>query len=419
MRVEDLRALRLFDGVTDERLAALIEAGREVPIVPGVVLFQEGEAADYWYVVVSGELTLTRHIGREEVVVGQMTPGRWSGGFRAWDEHGVCLATGRGVAAGRVLEVPAKELRRLTDQWFPLGGHIIGGLLGTARFIETTVRQRDSLVTLGTLAADLAHELNNPAAAASRAVTALDEACHSLLDGLTTLAHEEITAGQFAALDALRREIEPPAAARDPLTLADEEDVLSAWLARHGVVRDDLIAPPLVAAGVDVAWCQRAAEVLGEQALEPGLAWVANAVSAVMLLVEVKESTRRISELVASVRSYTQMDRASMQLVDVTDGIESTLVMLGNKLRDGITVVRDFDAGVPRIEAYPGELNQVWTNLIDNAVYAMSGAGTLRLSTRVDGDHVVVERHGGTITIDPRPGETVLRVTVPVSRASA
>jgi signal transduction histidine kinase len=184
---------------------------------------------------------------------------------------------------------------------------------------------------------------------------------------------------------------------------------------------------------------------------------VATTFSAATLLGEVKESTRRISELVAAVRSYSQLDRALVQQIDVTDGLDSTLVMLGHKLRDSVTVVREYSADVPRIEAYAGELNQVWTNLIDNAVDAMAGRGTLRVATRVEDDSVVVEigdtgpgmppqvasrafeafyttkdvgegtglgldiarrivveRHGGTITINSRPGDTVLRVRIPV-----
>jgi signal transduction histidine kinase len=184
---------------------------------------------------------------------------------------------------------------------------------------------------------------------------------------------------------------------------------------------------------------------------------VASTFSVAALLGEVKESTGRISELVAAVRSYSQLDRASMQQIDVADGLESTLVMLGHKLRDGVTVVREYGADVPRITAYAGELNQVWTNLIDNAVDAMDGTGTLRVATRAEGDQVVVEigdtgpgmppevaarafeafyttkdvgkgtglgldiarrivveRHGGTVAIDSRPGETVLRVRLPV-----
>ncbi len=457
MRASELRSIGLFNGLTDGQLAELAQAGAEVRIEPGVVLFHEGEHADFWWVLVDGAIELMRRIGREDTVVGRMDmPGRWAGGFRAWDERGVYLATGRGVTGGRVLRVPAEALRELLHAWFPFGGHLIEGLYGTARSIELTARQRESLVTLGTLAAGLAHEINNPAAAASRAVDALEAACQTLLASLARLASDEISASQFTALDALRREIEPPAIP-DPLVLADQEEALSSWLTRHGVTCEWIIAPPLAAAGVDLAWCERAATVLGEPALEPGLEWVASTFSVATLLGQVKESSRRISELVAAVRSYSQMDRASMQHIDVTDGIESTLVMLGHKLRDGVTVVRDYGADVPRIDAYAGELNQVWTILIDNAVNAMDGAGTLRIVTRADGNDVVIEvcdtgpgmapqvaarafeafyttkdvgkgtglgldiaqrivmqRHGGTIAIDSRPGETVLRVLIPL-----
>ena len=169
-------------------------------------------------------------------------PGRWAGGFRAWDEHGVYLATGRGVTAGRVLRVPAELLRQWSDSWFPFGGHLIQGLFHTARSVESTARQRESLVTLGTLAAGLAHELNNPASAAGRAVDALDAACAALLSSVGLLASGQLAAGQFAALDGLRSELQPRAADPDPLALADREQALSGWLIRHGVVRDWTIA---------------------------------------------------------------------------------------------------------------------------------------------------------------------------------
>jgi signal transduction histidine kinase len=456
MRVDELRSLPIFDGLTDGQLAELVAGGTEVRIEPGVVLFREGEHADFWWLLVDGAIDLLRHVGREDTVVARMdVPGRWAGGFRAWDEHGVYLATGRGVAAGRVLRVPAAVLRERSDAWFPFGGHLIQGLYHTARSIESTARQRESLVTLGTLAAGLAHELNNPASAAVRAVDALAAACAVLLSSVGRLAGDELSAEQFAALDALRRELDPAAADPDPLARADREQALSSWLTRHGIVREWTIAPALAAAGVDPAWCERAAAVLEGPALEPGLEWVASALSVAELLGEVKESTRRVSELVAAVRSYSQLDRASMQRIDVADGLDSTLVMLGHKLRGGVTVVREYGE-VPPIEAYAGELNQVWTNLVDNAVDAMEGTGTLRVVTRVEGDDVVVEigdtgpgmppevaarafepfyttkdvgkgtglgldiarrivveRHGGTIAIDPCPGETVLRVTLP------
>ena len=399
MDADELRSFALFEGLSDEQLADLVGAGDEVRIEHGVELFHEGEHADYWWVLVDGAIELVRRVGREDVVVGRMdVPGRWAGGFRAWDADGVYLATGRGVVPGRVLRVPAEALRARSTSWFPFAAHLIEGLYRTARSIESTARQRDSLVTLGTLAAGLAHEINNPAAAATRAVEALDDACQTLLGALGELAEGDISAKQFRELDALRLEIAPPTSPPDALALADQEDALSSWLGKHGVERDWVIAPPLAAAGVGVAWCERAAEVLGESALEPGLEWVASTLSAGTLLAEVRESTRRVSDLVAAVRSYSQLDRASMQQIDITEGLDSTVVMLGHKLRDGITVERDYAPDVPRIEAYAGELNQVWTNLIDNAVDAMEGAGTL---TRRDAGRARRGR-GGDRRLRPR-----------------
>ena len=424
-------------------------------------MFHEGEHADFWWVLLDGVVDLIRHAGGEETVVARMdVPGRWAGGFRAWDDQGVYLATGRAATTGRVLRIPADVLRERMNAWFPFGGHLIEGLYRTARSIEATARQRQSLITLGTLAAGLAHEINNPAAAAVRAVDALEDACQTLLASVSRLAAHQVSAWQFGALDMLRQEVSGPALAPDALTQADLEDALAEWLTRHGVGREWMIAPSLAASGVDIGWCERAAAILDGPALEPGLEWVASALSAATLLAEMKESTQRISALVAAVKSYTQMDRASLQRIDVTDGLESTLVMLGHILRDGVTVVRDYGTGVPPVEAHAGELNQVWTNLISNAVEAMDGKGTLRLSTRAGQESIVIEvadtgcgmspdvaarafepffttkdaaqstglgldiarriiteRHGGTIDIDSRPGHTVLRVQIPV-RAS-
>ena len=393
MRVDELRSLSLFEGLNDDQLAELIEGGAEVRVEPGVELFREGEHADFWWVLLDGAIDLVRRIDREDTVVARMdAPGRWAGGFRAWDEQGVYLATGRGVTAGRVLRVPAGVLRERSNEWFPFAAHLVEGLYHTARLIESTARQRESLVTLGTLAAGLAHELNNPASAATRAAGELEAATQTLLASAERLIRDGIPAERFAALDALRREIEQRTAPQNPIKVADQEDALSSWLVGHGVAREWTIAQSLAAAGVDVAWCERAATVLTESALEPGLEWVASALSVASLLSEVKESTRRVSTLVAALRSYSQMDRAAIQLVDIRDGIESTLAVLGHRLTDRISVVRDY-GDVPRIEAHAGELNQVWTKVIENALDAMAdaGTGTLRIRTRADGAYLAVE----------------------------
>jgi signal transduction histidine kinase len=462
MGVEELRGIALFDGLDDDRLAELAAAGREVTFAAGTELFVEGRPAESWWVLLAGTVELVRRVGHEETAMAVMAvPGQWAGGFRAWDEHGVYLATGRGVVPGRVLRVPAEALRERADAWFPFGVHFIRGLVGTVRRIESVARQRESLVALGTLAAGFAHEINNPASAAARATGELADVSATLLSSLGRLAAGPVSAAQFLALDALRREIPAQPPVLSALALADREETLSDWLAEHGVEREWRIAAPLAAAGLDVDWLERAAAALDGAPLEPGLEWVASSLSMSTLLAEAHESTRRISDLISVLRSYTQLDRASLQRLDVLEGLESTLVMLAHRLPAGVTVVRDHAADVPRIEAYAGELNQVWTHLIDNALDAMGGTGTLRLSTRPAAGggvlvevadtgpgmsaevrahafdpfystkdvgqgtglgldisrRIVVERHGGEITVDSRPGETVLRVRLPARPA--
>jgi signal transduction histidine kinase len=459
MLYDDLRAIALFDGFSDDQVAELAADGEELTFEEGERLFEEGRPADHWWLLLEGSIDLMRRIGHEETVLATMqVPGQWAGGFRAWDEHGVYMGSARASRAGRLFRITAERFGQHAEEWFPFAVHLLRGLIATARRIESNARQREALVALGTLAAGLAHEINNPASAAVRAIGALRESNDEVLSALQRLASESITAEQFVALDELRRGVcDTPAATG--AELAEREETLSTWLEDHGVDREWVIAPVLAAAGVDVAWCERAATVVGGEgpALQAGLEWVASALNTTTLIVEAQDSTRRISELVAAVRAYSQLDRGTVQRVDVSDGLESTLVMLGHKLKGGVEVSREYAEGLPQIEASPGELNQVWTNLIDNAIDAMEGAGELRVTTYADdrgvvveiGDtgpgmteevaahafepffttkevgkgtglgldisrRIVVERHGGEISVDSRPGDTVVRVRLPL-----
>jgi signal transduction histidine kinase len=455
---DELRGLALFAKVEEDDLRDLVALGSEVVFAAGDELWTQGTPADYWWVLLEGRIDLARSIGQEETLLGAMdAPGRWAGGFRAWDDNGVYLLTGRASAPGRLFRVPAAALKDWTSAWNPFGAHLIEGVFRTARTVEAVARQREALVALGTLAAGLAHELNNPAAAATRAVDALGDACEELLSIVGRLASGSISREQLGAVDVLRREIArgPVGTELSPLVLADREEALSEWLVGHGIESGWVIAPPLASAGVDIEWCERAADVLGD-ALDPGLAWVAGTLTVRTLLSEAAESMHRISGLVGSVKDYSQLDRASIQQTVVIDGLEATLVMLAHQIPDGVAVVRDYDPATPVIEAIPGELNQVWTNLMTNAVDAMAGTGTLRLSTRPERDGVAVEigdtgtwadpsakdrafepffttksvgqgtglgldisrrivvgRHGGDMAIEIRPGETVLHVWLP------
>jgi signal transduction histidine kinase len=261
--------------------------------------------------------------------------------------------------------------------------------------VQAALREREKLIALGTLSAGLAHELNNPAAAARRSAGELErvfQVLHDAVDGFVSSGVERAQAEGLVVLqrEALDRAVSPVAPTDDVLASADREEALVDALDAEGL-EGWRLAPPLAEAGLDAEWLDRLRETAGP-ALGVATEWIAASLSARGLAQELHESTARISEIVGAVKEYTHMDQAHIQSIDVHDGLEGTLTMLAHKLKKGaVTVERDYDRSLPRITAHGSQLNQVWTNLIDNAIDAVDGAGTVRISTRRSGDHVVVE----------------------------
>jgi signal transduction histidine kinase len=279
-------------------------------------------------------------------------------------------------------------------EWFAMATHMLEGFAVQGAAAQELVSTRERLVALGTVSAGLTHELNNPASAAARATATLHQRLEGLWDDLAALTRGELAPDRLATLvDQVRQAVGhhaelPPLS---PLQASDREDELGGWLEEHGVAEAWDLAPPLVAAGIGVDQLEQVADGVPAELLPRAVGTLAAACETASLVDEVVEATGRITKLVGVAKQYTQMDRSPLQHLDVHEGLESTLTVLGPRLGEGIEVVRDYDRSLPKLPAYEGELNQVWTNLIDNAVDAMGGRGILTVRTRLDGDRVLVE----------------------------
>ena len=300
----------------------------------------------------------------------------------------------RAIAPCRFFVLDADVFAEMMNEWFPMAVHLLEGLFFGSKNTQQAIGQRERLLALGSLSAGLTHELNNPAAAAVRATSALRERVAGMRHKLGMIAAGKWDRTKLETLIRLQEEAAdrvPKAQALSPLEASDREDAIADWLDDHGCRDGWDLAPTFVAAGLDVAWLDHVEATVDEGMLESALRWLNYTVETELLMNEIEDSTTRISTLVGAAKQYSQMDRAPYQVVDVHELLDSTLLMLSGKIPAGISVVKDYDRSLPPIPAYAGELNQVWTNLIDNAVSAMGGTGTLTVRTGLDRDQVFVE----------------------------
>ena len=396
-----LAELFLFEKLTGEQLAWLAERGEVAGFEAGTEVYRVGEPATCLYVLLEGTLSMVMRAPGGEIEVNRTDHrGTYAGAFFAYLDLPVArsYSTGlRTVTDCRFWVLPAEDFGWAVREWFPMATHMLEGFAIQGMGSQQTVSNRERLVALGTVTAGLTHELNNPATATARATATLAERLAGLWDELAGLASGGLDGGQLAELVDLVRQVVRGRAGQAPLSpleASDREDELGGWLEEHGVAGAWDLAPPLVAAGVGTGWLDRLAATVPAGVLPHAVGVAAITCEAESLLEEVGEASGRISALIGAAKQYSQMDRSPLQQLDVHDGLESTLTMLKHKLETGIEVVRDYDRSLPELPAYAGELNQVWTNLVENAVDAMDGMdGTGRLTVRTarDGDHVLVE----------------------------
>ena len=394
--VASLRGSAVFEQFDTEQLRWVVDHAEHIRTDAGELIYREGDPYNGMSFLLEGELEIVRVVnGAVTASVSATQPGAWAGGAPFIDEP---------LAAGARTPVPSRLLRvdRATSEElvrnYPISHHIIRGLRDGAQRWQERIDQQDRLAALGRLSAGLAHELNNPASAARRAAVTLREAVARLRAATVGLAQAESRPGLAADLVSVERDMAVTMAAAAPLRAlerSDCEDALGDKLRGHGIT--DVDPAPLVDAGVDGEWVGRLAARFPGATLEPALRWLVAQIEVTQISREIEDAAGRMSELVGAVKEYSYMDRASVHEADIHEGLDSTLAMLRYRLR-GITVVRDYDRTIPRLPVQGAELNQVWTNLLDNAADALGGKGKIIVQTRRDGDTAVIQ------VIDDGPG---------------
>jgi signal transduction histidine kinase len=454
----ELRSVDLFDDLDDDQLAEWVAVASVESLEPGGLIFEQDVEPEGLKLLLEGQaLTVLKEGERTEPVGRQLAP-TWMGAIAVLTEGPLGVRM-KAETPCRVALVKADDFRRLAFSQPAVHRRVMQQVAPVMSRITGMEQNRERLTSLGTMAAGLAHELNNPAAAARRAAAQMEEALDVLGSTIARFVESGMEREEAEGLVALQQEAVAGAAARmavDTLDVADAEEELIGRLEELGVSEAWRLAEPLAAAGVDRAWLDRLSALAGS-ATEAAVEWVAATLTARGLAGELQESTKRMSDLVGAVKSYAYMDRGDLVEVDLHEGIETTLKILGHRLKHtNIEIVRRYDKELPKLTVRGSELNQVWTNLLDNAIDALGEGGTITIATlpeaggaKVDisddgpgippeirervfdsffttkevghgiglglatAHRIVVDRHQGTLTLDSAPGATTFHVWLP------
>jgi signal transduction histidine kinase len=452
----ELLSVPVFADLPDGQIAWFLSHAEEIVLKPEDTYLHQGSPADAMFVILEGQLQARGELGGE-VFSFMAKPGDVTG-VLPFSRMKTFPLTGRAITSGRVLRFPASLFPELVQKMPELASRLVG--LMSDRIRETTRReqQRDRLAALGKLSAGLAHELNNPASAARRATSQLRKTVKEIKEASHQLGAQELTASQKAEIDKLeasliQRDVPPP----DTLTISTLEDQLDTVLRSHG--QNDLwqLAGDLARKGARPEVLESLFSLLDATTARAALVRIAAALEIAALLDEIESSTARISDLVGAIKEYTYMDQSPVQNVDIARSVETTLTILNHKLKHGIAVQREYHPLPFLVNSFGSELNQVWTNIIDNAIDAMDGKGELRIRTFRDADCVVVEisdngpgiaadvlphifepffttkgvgqgtglgldtvqrivkKHQGDINVNSKPGQTVFQVFLPLA----